>query len=206
MSQPEDHLAGQIKSLEQIWLKVKEFDDNDVLSRESHYTQVISKYLLIASASHLEELTKKAIRAVVGCGSRHEILPALVNQKVLARGYHGLFDWKAQNVNNFFSIFGKEYRGYMERKIASDERFNDGALAFLWLGNMRNEHIHSNIAAYEGSTPIVWSDILEKFSKAQDFITSFQEYSLEYIEANAHDEAAQISSERGSAEQGNQDE
>jgi tetratricopeptide (TPR) repeat protein len=72
--------------------------------------------------------------------------PTLIFNKAITRQYHTWFDWKGNTATTFFSLFGADFKKYMEDIIKKDEELRLAVAAFMELGRDRNRLIHEDFA------------------------------------------------------------
>ena len=107
------------------------------------------KGLLVASASYFEMRVKEILLDYVRSeASGNDRLVEFVRIKVTDRGYHGLFDWGAQNVNGFWRLFGDSFRSVMRDRVRNEDELDEGIKAFLELGNDRNRLVHDDFGVF----------------------------------------------------------
>lgn len=127
------------------------------------------KALVLAGASEIEvdfqqhlidyyvELTGDAMHAA-----------AFVEKKAVKRQYHTYFSWDKKNANQFFGLFGATFAAAMAQKVKDDPALDDAIKAFLELGNLRNELVHENFAAY--SLVKTANEVHELCGRARGFV------------------------------------
>ena len=152
----------------------------------------LSKMIAVSVASHFEAEAKATITGLVKelAGTKGQILLNLIQNKILDRGYHGLFDWNAKNVNHFYSAFNAEtslptsnsglsgFKKFMQDKESKDDAFKQSALCFLRLGKARNDLVHGDLASARSSSSL--EEIKQDYEKAKAFLPKFRAYSLEF--------------------------
>ncbi|MET9646770.1 HEPN domain-containing protein [Streptomyces syringium] len=117
-------------------------------SFHSSLQMMLPKVLLLAAASEFEHYVCEHLRDYTReCVATPGIV-TLIDQKVISRQYHTHFDWKRRKAGPFWSLFGKEYKKAVEQEIAAKEALKDGLEAFLEVGAVRNELVHSNYATF----------------------------------------------------------
>jgi hypothetical protein len=125
------------------------------------------KHLLVASASNLEEQVKELVPMLFVNHGRDE-MGSFVLKRVLARGYAGLFEWKDQKAQGFFSSFGEDAGKGFKARLRADDEFKANHDAFMRLGHLRNEVVHNDYALY--NIELTPYEIVELFRKACGFI------------------------------------
>lgn len=139
-----------------------------------------SKTLLLSVASYFEVRMSEAVVATLFGG----LDPAdprveFVRNKAVERRFHDWFDWKANNANQFFGAFGSEFRTHMVERVREDDGLREGVRAFLQLGNLRNQLVHQNYAAF--SLDLTVEDIFALYEKALEFVESFPSELRDYL-------------------------
>jgi hypothetical protein len=71
-----------------------------------------------------------------------------VKNKAVSRQYHTWFSWEKRNANQFFGLFGDEFRRPMVAKIDASPEMQKSIQAFLELGNERNKLVHQNYVGF----------------------------------------------------------
>ncbi|MBY8856322.1 hypothetical protein K7711_07535 [Nocardia sp. CA2R105] len=105
------------------------------------------KVILVAAASSLEDQVKNVVESLFCNHGRNE-LGAFIQKRVMARGYHQLFDWDNEKAKPFFSSFGKTCGELFDQKRKRDDTFEKQHYAFMRLGNLRNQLVHRDYATY----------------------------------------------------------
>ena len=85
-----------------------------------------------------------------------ERLISFVKKKGINMEYHTYFSWgekdepekPGKNANQFFSLFGENFKSKMNNTIRQNKDLDDSVKAFIELGHLRNILVHSNFAAY----------------------------------------------------------
>jgi methionyl-tRNA synthetase len=72
-----------------------------------------------------------------------------VRNKAIARQYHTWFTWDARNANNFFGLFGAQFKAIMTQRVTASEELQSSVKAFLELGAERNRLVHENFATFQ---------------------------------------------------------
>jgi hypothetical protein len=80
--------------------------------------------------------------------NKHVTLCSLIQNRVIERQYHTYFDWEGSNANKFFGMFGSEFREKCAADVKADPALKQSIVAFLNLGNTRNQTIHLNFASF----------------------------------------------------------
>jgi hypothetical protein len=107
------------------------------------------KALLLASASYFEQRVCHAVLEFVRQRSKGSLLiENFVKNKAVSRQYHTWFSWEKRNANQFFGLFGDEFRRPMVAKIDASPEMQKSIQAFLELGNERNKLVHQNYVGF----------------------------------------------------------
>ena len=76
------------------------------------------------------------------------LLENFVRNKAIARQYHTWFKWDDSNANQFYSLFGAEFRTAMSDQVRESDELRASVKAFLEIGNERNRLIHQDYATF----------------------------------------------------------
>jgi hypothetical protein len=107
------------------------------------------KVLLLAAASYFEHRVCGDVREFVRERSGDSaLLTNFVQNKAIARQYHTWFNWNDTNANQFFGLFGNEFRSEMIARVKASDNLRVGIRAFLELGNERNKLVHQDYATF----------------------------------------------------------
>lgn len=107
------------------------------------------KALLLAAASYFEHRVCNCVLDFVrerAGGSK--LVENFVRNKAIARQYHTWFKWDDNNANQFFGLFGSDFRATMTGRIKESDDLRIAVLAFLELGNERNRLVHQDYATF----------------------------------------------------------
>jgi len=154
-----------------LLLEIKE------VSFATEYKGQFAKVVLLACASYFEtNVINTVLKSLNTSGC--QLTYNFVLKKALSRQYHSLFDWKAKNANNFFSLFGEGFKDFMKAKVKEDEALNLGIKNFLELGRLRNQLAHDNYATFVLELTV--EEIQEKFLSAMFFTEKIESHCKEY--------------------------
>jgi len=129
----------------------------------------LSKALLLAGASYAEHaLQLIVIDAFDNAIRSNPALVRFVEAKALKRQYHTMFNWESANANQFFGLFGSDFKVAIQREIAGDRDLAEAISGFLELGRLRNELVHQNFAAF--SLPKTADEIYGLYRRAATFL------------------------------------
>ena len=123
-------------------------DEAGEVSLRSVADENFRKSLVLAAASYFERRMMEAVLAFVeDATNRNVLVAALVRNKAVSRQYHTWFEWKGNNANSFFGLFGSGFRDFMKARIRGDGDLDDAVRAFLELGRERNRLVHQDFGA-----------------------------------------------------------
>ena len=125
-----------------------------VLSAASYFESMISA-LILQYASEVSSKDKRVVK--------------LIENKVIERQYHTLFDWNSNNSNAFWKLFGEETKSKVRKTIDGEEGLKQAEKNFLQMGKMRNLLVHENFAEYDVNYTV--EEIYTIYKSACDFIS-----------------------------------
>lgn len=73
---------------------------------------------------------------------------AFVKNKAVSRQYHTWFKWDDSNANQFFGLFGSEFKQMMTDRVKASDELRISIRAFLEVGNERNKLVHQDYASF----------------------------------------------------------
>lgn len=140
------------------------------ISFATYIDNVYKKVLVLSAASYFESKISELISkyAAKASGSDKRIVK-LIESKVIERQYHTLFDWKANNTNAFWKLFGEETKESVRQKINGDEKLKTAEQCFIDLGRQRNLLVHENFAEFDVNITV--EEIYKKYRQACNFIS-----------------------------------
>jgi hypothetical protein len=107
-----------------------------------------------------------------------DVIVHLVRNKAIERQFHTYFQWRERNANAFFGIFGTDFRDFMQKRVKTDSKLDDGIKKFLELGNLRNEMVHENSATFGVEKTL--EELYVLYKDGRYFIDQFRMAFLEY--------------------------
>ncbi|WP_434130403.1 HEPN domain-containing protein [Methylocaldum sp. GT1BB] len=127
------------------------------------------KALILAAASYFEHRVSSCVLEFVderanGSG----LVVAFVKNKAVSRQYHTWFKWDDTNANQFFGLFGSDFKQKMVDRIKESEELKRSVRAFLEVGNERNKLVHQDFASF--SLEKTLEEIYELYSLALLFV------------------------------------
>lgn len=140
------------------------------ISFATYINSVYKKVLVLSAASYFESkisdlISKYAIKA---SGTDKRIVN-LIELKVIERQYHTLFDWKANNTNVFWKLFGEETKDRVREQINDNDELKQAEQSFIDLGRRRNLLVHENFAEFDVNITV--EEIYLKYQQACYFIS-----------------------------------
>lgn len=114
------------------------------ISVEDHFR----KLLLVAAASYFEKYLTASVIDFAKERIKGIALVSLIENKAVSRQYHNWFNWKAANVNQFFSLFGSEFKEYAEAKVKDDDEIRRSITSFIEIGRGRNLVVHNDFGSF----------------------------------------------------------
>lgn len=142
-----DDLSGPVLLLYEDYLGLIEDVKDRSLSGLSALNRTYHKVILVAAASSLESQVKRIVESIFREHGRDE-LGNFIAKRVMARGYHQLFDWPNGTAKGFFSSFGTECADTFNALKKSDTEFAKQHSSFMRLGSLRNLLVHEDFATY----------------------------------------------------------
>lgn len=139
-------------------------------------SEVASKSLLIAAASHFEAEFSEMFADVASRRAAPAIAEFALNQGV-TRKYHTLFDWASGNANNFYKLLGAAFRERATQLAARDAAFATSVTEFVAIGNERNKLVHSDFASFPLTATL--EELIQRYRLARTFVPSIKSLLLE---------------------------
>lgn len=147
--------------------------DKGEISFATYINNVYKKVLVLSVASFFERFIGDCILDFARVSSSKDYrVVKLVENKVIERQYHTLFDWKAKNTNTFWRLFGDDTKIKVRNKIKEDEALQKAELDFIEIGELRNLLVHENFAEYDVNLTL--EDIYSKYTSACFFVSQIK--------------------------------
>jgi hypothetical protein len=157
------------------------FDENQRLRQYlqdegelSHLADVDSQFrkvLLLSAASLFEAQIRQMIIDFVTERSNGDVsIVSFLKTKAIERQYHSYFKWDAKNANQFFGMFGGDFKEYMIARVRADEALATGVKAFLELGDIRNSLVHQEFGTFPLEKTV--AEIYSLYREASVFVDS----------------------------------
>jgi RiboL-PSP-HEPN len=123
-------------------------EKNSELSLRVAAADNFRKMLLLATASYFEDHICNSVLMFVREHTKSYLIENFVRNKAIARQYHTWFSWDKKNANQFFGLFGPEFRAMMVERVRITPELEASVEAFLELGYERNSLVHQNYATF----------------------------------------------------------
>lgn len=134
----------------------------------------LPKVLLLASASDLEESIQRLIVDYFHVATRSsDFAVNFVRNKAVERQYHSYFDWRNRSANMFFALFGDRFKSKAKRALANDEKLANAVKSFCEIGDLRNQLVHENYAAF--TVEKTASEVFDLYRRALYFLDRLPE-------------------------------
>lgn len=128
------------------------------------------KVVLLAAASDLEtRVTDALIDYFTRVTGSTRAAVSFVRNKAIARQYHTYFDWRGRSANQFFGLFGDEFKTKMKATMRLDGNLSEAISAFCEVGDLRNQLVHENYAAF--TVEKTADEVHALYEKALVFVT-----------------------------------
>lgn len=122
---------------------------NSEISLRAATDDSFRKVLILSAASYFEyRLTDVVTMFVDEITSSDGLVGALVKNKAINRQFHTWFDWEGKNANQFFGMFGEQFKTHMKALVKSSPELELSIKAFLEVGQQRNRLVHQNFASF----------------------------------------------------------
>ena len=143
------------------------------ISLRSAAEETFRKALLLSAASYFEKRVSDDILSIAEevAGGPGPIVE-LVKNKAIKRQYHTLFDWERNNANKFFSLFGPDFKKFMDNRM--DESMRQSVSAFVEIGRERNRLVHSDFGSY--AMEKTSAEVYQLYQKALVFVESLDSH------------------------------
>jgi hypothetical protein len=127
------------------------------------------KLLLMSSASFFEVKLSECVESfALDASNSSSLISGIVRRKAISRQYHTWFEWKHDNANQFYALFGDDFAKFMKAKHASEPWLTESVRAFMELGRYRNLLVHQNFAAF--SLEKTATEIIAAYASASRFV------------------------------------
>lgn len=171
-----------INKIDLDFLDSKIFLEQNFKVSEKNSLEVLqTKVSILTLGTYIENRTYQVILEFLN-KNNEVLLQEFLNNQALSRKFHTMFDFKSNNLNNFFRLFGNDFSDFMKNKVKTDDEFKDSISAFLNICIKRNVLAHENF--YLTSIDLTLDEVYSKAEKIELFFKKFQEYSFEFSKEN----------------------
>lgn len=154
-------------------------DNNGEISLRNTVEDNFRKSLLLCVASYFEKRLSDDITDFIHeVTGKNAAAVEFVKNKAIRFQYYTWFAWDARNANKFFSLFGEDFRKYMQSRIKEDQRLDDSVRAFLEIGEERNRLVHQDFGSF--SLEKTTSEIYQLYETAEIFVEIIPSVLREY--------------------------
>ena len=158
---------------------IEYLDGQEEISLRSTVGAIFPKTLAIAAGSYFEERIRGSIYEFIAEASNgQELIIEFTNNKAIERQYHTYFDWRGRNANQFFGLFGQNFRSHMETTVRGDSELDEAVKSFLEMGNIRNTLVHENFIDFAFAKTA--EEMYQMYQKALLFVERLPELLREY--------------------------
>jgi len=103
--------------------------------------ETFRRVLVLIMANHLENEVKTTLTEFSKNKSGNNLVCSFVEKSMEGR-YHQFFEWKGNNANSFFALFGDNFKKQAGNDVSSNNDLAEGIKAFLEIGRTRNILVH----------------------------------------------------------------
>lgn len=135
------------------------------------YTVKFNSIFLLSAANSFEQYFESEFPKIFSAQKENLHYNFLLNQ-ALKRKYFTLFNWREKNANQFFGLFGSDFKSKMTTYRKQDENFEKAESQFLLLGQYRNLIVHSGMNPKTVLLPSIDS-VYEMFTESLYFCDTF---------------------------------
>lgn len=161
--------SAKIKMLYDDYVALSSFFcSQNQISFATCINDVYRKSLLISAASFFEvEICKAIYGAAEKKGKANRAFVNFIENKVIKRQYHTFFAWNSPNTNNFWGLFGEDFKKNIRLEI-KERKLEDAESAFLYIGRERNNLVHNDYVNFIINA--TFEEIYSKYKAACDFV------------------------------------
>ena len=99
------------------------------------------RIIVISSVSFFEQEIYKIIKEAYKA-NKNSTLEKFINN-ITQRRYFHLFDFKSNNINGFYGLFGEEFKEWCQKKEVEDG-MSESIAGFMLLNRLRNKLVHED--------------------------------------------------------------
>jgi len=150
---------------------IRVLEQNAEVSLQVAASENFRKVLLLAAASYFEQRVCNCVMEFVRERTGGSVLvESFVRNKAIARQYHTWFRWDESNANQFFGLFGADFKSAMIQRVNASEELRVSVRAFLEIRNERNRLVHQDFATFQLEKTL--EEIYGLYQRALEFIDS----------------------------------
>lgn len=109
---------------------------------------VMTKSLLLAGASEMEAEVQRILIEYYAEITKKSFAVEFVTNKAIKRQFHTYFQWESPNANQFWGLFGNDFKTAILARLKVDDSLSAAIKDFMALGSLRNQLVHQNFAAF----------------------------------------------------------
>jgi hypothetical protein len=135
----------------------------------------LRKALVLAAASYFEyRVSSCVLEFIQERASGSNLIVSFVKNKAVSRQYHTWFKWDDTNANQFFGLFGSEFKQMMSNRIKESDELKNSIRSFLEIGNERNKLVHQDFASFHLEKTI--DEIYDLYRQSLHFVEGLSGY------------------------------
>ena len=168
-----DKLYGEYQAIVQM------MGQYGAVSFQNTLNENFRKTLLLSAASHFEfRVTSDVVSFCEEIAGGNSLVPSLVKNKAVSRQYHTWFDWRANNANAFFNMFGEDFAAHMIALVKGDQNLANSISNFLEIGRERNRLVHQDYGSFFLEKTA--EEIFASYASAMVFVDFFPKVLRDY--------------------------
>ncbi len=142
--------ASDVERIHSEFTQLLEFlTESNEISLRAATDDSFRKVLILSAASYFEHRLTNAVAAFVDeVTSSDRLVGALVQNKAINRQFHTWFRWDDKSANQFFGMFGEQFKAHMKALVKASPELEKSIRAFLEVGQQRNRLAHQNFASF----------------------------------------------------------
>ncbi|SYZ71854.1 conserved hypothetical protein [Candidatus Zixiibacteriota bacterium] len=145
----------------------------DEVTFASDLNASLGKLLVMAMGSYFEcEITNLIMDYITEKTNQHKSISSFVKNKAISRQYHTYFQWKDNNANSFFGLFGEDFKNNCISQVRAIPNLAEGIKAFIEIGVWRNHLAHENFNSID--LPKTAEEFYDLYNKAEFFLSFFK--------------------------------
>lgn len=130
----------------------------------------LTRILVIVEANYFENEIAAIMKIFFDKNTSNQMVKSFV-LNAMERKYYTYFNWselKYQSANNFFILFGPDFKDKIDKDVKSNTELKESIVAFLEVGQTRNNLVHKQLQ--EVAIPKTALEYYELYKKALFFI------------------------------------